>query len=152
MIDYLNNPWKPARYSVLKSEELENEVYEKGYKIGNAISEHQRNALIDLFNSNHQFDQENGGMFYSVYSRNLEYRKEIHDSIGKILKPFIEAHFKDFKVAINSFVVKVSGPNSEFYLHQDTTGLDESKYSPINLWIPLVGVDQSNGCLNSILL
>jgi hypothetical protein len=53
----------------------------------------------------------------------------------------------NYKTVINSFIVKVPGPNSDFTLHQDSTGLDEYKYSPLSAWIPLQDTDLNNGTL-----
>lgn len=149
-VDYLNNPWKPATQQVFKDEQLGKLVDKLGYTAKNLISTEQLEALRSLYESKHDIQQTDGGMFYSVYSRNLDYRKKIHDEIGAILQESLDAHFKDFRVVINSFVVKAPGKKSEFYLHQDTTGLDEWKYSPLNLWIPLTDVTERNGCLSVV--
>ncbi|MEM7105956.1 MAG: phytanoyl-CoA dioxygenase family protein [Bacteroidota bacterium] len=144
---YFDNPWKPAPYSVLQNEEIHQYLTEHGYYLDKLSSTTIIEALSQLFSETHSISDERGGMFYSVYSRNLDYRKKVHSEIGQILKPYLNSLFKNFKVIINSFVVKAPGPESEFYLHQDTTGLDEHKYSALNLWIPLIDVDASNGAL-----
>lgn len=149
-VDYLNNPWKPVPQTVIRDENIGNQVNSEGYVVKPLLSEKQVTDLVNLYAELHNIDQEDGGMFYSVYSQNLDYRKEIHNKIGVILKPVLENHFKDYRVLLNSFVVKTSGSKSEFYLHQDTTGLDETKYSPLNLWIPLTDVDEKNGCLGMV--
>ena len=147
---YLNNPWKAVKHVIFKNDADRDEVFEQGYMLAPKLGKEQLEKLQTLFNSTHNLENGDGGMFYSVYSQDLSYRKKIHEEIGQILQPYLEERFKDYKVMINSFVVKLSGPKSEFYLHQDTTGLDEKKYSPLNLWIPLIDVDESNGCLGII--
>ena len=149
-IDYLNNPWKPVKHTVFRDDEIANQVYELGYVIKKIISDSQLERLENLYNHQHNIGGTEGGMFYSVYSQNIDYRKRIHAEIGAILQETFDAHFTNFRVVLNSFVVKASGPKSEFYLHQDTTGLDESKYSPLSLWIPLTDVNETNGCLGII--
>lgn len=107
--------------------------------------------LKKLYSETHDFsDKAQGGMFYSVYSKDLSYREKIHKTISQILEPFIAEHFTDYRVMLCSFVVKVSGPDSEFYLHQDTTGLDEWVHSPVNIWIPLLDVNENSGCLGIV--
>jgi hypothetical protein len=150
MVNYFNNPWKPLRHRILKDKRIEDALHEKGYFKGPSIEQDTVISIKALFDSLHTMDASDGGMFYSVYSRDLEYRNQVHEALGTLLLPFLKDHFKDFKVMINSYVAKVSGPKSEFYLHQDTTGMDEWKESPLNLWIPLDDVDESNGCLNVI--
>lgn len=147
---YLNNPWHPQQHSVIKEDSLKETIHQKGFDIQAFLSDDQLADLMAVFNEHHSWDEDKGGMFYSVYSRDLAYRKEIHEKIGAVLAPLLAKHFQNYKVMINSFVVKLSGPESEFYLHQDTTGLDEHKFSPLNLWIPLVDVDEEKGCLGVI--
>lgn len=147
---YLNNPWKPIPHSIVKSSLLQEELHTKGYSVLSFSDNSVIKNLQNLYEELHNIKNENGGMFYSIYSQNLEYRKKVHFSILELLNPFLEKHFCHYKAVLNSFVVKLPGPKSEFYLHQDTTGLDEWKYSPLSLWIPLQGVDETNGCLGIV--
>ncbi len=147
---YLNNPWKPVFYSIIKDKSLINTVESKGFSIETAISQEIIQKLRNLFKENHKIESDKGGMFYSIYSQDTMYRRKIHDAIGEILIPVLESYFENYKMVLNFFVVKVSGPKSEFSLHQDTTGLDEWQHSPLSLWIPLQDVDENNGCLGLI--
>lgn len=147
---YLNNTWKPKRHTILKDPELSDLVHGQGFAKRKLLNEAQLIALTTLYRENHNLGDDKGGMFYSIYSQDLAYRKKIHDGIAAIIQPAVDALCEDYKMMLNSFVVKVSGPESEFYLHQDTTGLDEWKHSPLSLWIPLQDVDEENGCLGII--
>lgn len=149
-VNYLANPWHPQPYTVIKDPGISEEVYTHGYRRGTSVSDESLAGLRELYAQTHKLSNGEGGMFYSVYSQDLQYRKHIHDSITELLAPFLQRHFSGYRVMLSSFVVKTAGPNSEFYLHQDTTGLDEWKYSPISLWIPLQAVDEQNGCLGII--
>lgn len=144
------NTWKPVKHSILKEEELAKQINEIGFSIKKMIGQNEIDTLTDLFIKNHQITDEKGGMFYSIYSQDTDYRKKIHYAIYDVLKPLVDSICKDYKMVLNSFVVKVSGAGSEFYLHQDTTGLDEWKYSPLSLWIPMDDVTVENGCLGVI--
>lgn len=146
---YFNNPWKPAPYSIFKDSTLQSKIENQGYSIEKLPNPNILHKLKDLYETNHNLKSDNGGMFYSIYSH-TDYRKKIHNEIGDILQPVLEEFFKDYKMVLNSFVVKLSGPKSELNLHQDTTGLDEWHYSPLSLWIPLQDVDENNGCLGII--
>lgn len=147
---YLNNTWKPKRHTILKDAELSDLVHGQGFVKRKLLNDAQLTVLIKLYKENHSLDDNKGGMFYSIYSQDLAYRKKIHDGIAAIIQPVIDILCEDYKMMLNSFVVKVSGPESEFYLHQDTTGLDEWKHSPLSLWIPLQDVNEDNGCLGII--
>lgn len=143
----MNNPWKPVRHSIFNNDGLADIIHEVGYKVTPFLDQASLNQLQALYDETHQINDARGGMFYSVYSRDLAYRKKIHDRINDILQPILDTKFSNFRVMINSFVIKAPGPKSEFHLHADTTGLDESKYSALNVWIPLLDVDKDNGAL-----
>lgn len=147
---YENNPWKPATYSIIRDSTIKDGIEGKGYSIQSLIDDKMIEELSTLFFKNHNIQNTKGGMFYSIYSQDLAYRKFIHESITSILSPVLDKYFDGFKLVLNSFVLKISGPKSEFYLHQDTTGLDEWKFSPLSLWIPLQDVNEQNGCLGAI--
>jgi hypothetical protein len=147
---YLNNPWKPAKYSIIKDDQIAAAVQNKGYSVQPILSKEAQESLIALFNGTHQIENVDGGMFYSIYSQDTDYRKKIHEEIKEIIQPMVNQICDQYKMVLNSFVVKISGKKSEFYLHQDTTGIDEWEHSPLSLWIPLQDVDENNGCLGII--
>jgi hypothetical protein len=142
--------WSPLKNPVFKDDSLAEEIHEKGHAILPLISDEILAKLNALYSREHSLQAENGGMFYSMYSNDFEYRMRVHTEISELLSPILEAHFKDYKNIVNSFVVKASGKESEFYVHQDTTALDEFKYSPLSLWIPLHAIDDTNGALNIV--
>jgi hypothetical protein len=143
--NYLN--WKPVKHVVFKSDELAQQIHTTGYSVFEGLSREQLVQLNELFDAEHSFDVKEGGMFYSMYSRDKEYRQRVHDTIAEILRPTLDKHFKDYKNVVNAFVVKLPGEKSEFYVHQDTTALDEFKFSPLSLWIPLHDITPENGAL-----
>ncbi len=142
---YLN--WKPVKHVVFKDDSLAGQIHETGFSKFDALSAKQLEKLNELFNAEHSFDVKEGGMFYSMYSRDKDYRKRVHETIGEILKSTLDAYFKDYKNVVNAFVVKLPGEKSEFYVHQDTTALDEFNFSPLSLWIPLHDITPENGAL-----
>jgi hypothetical protein len=150
MVAIANNSWKPIEHNYIKNQELRRQIHEQGFSILNLIPEAAIQSLLDLFYDYHNLENEKGGVFFSIFSQNTDYRKAIHDKILNILQPIIDPVFQNYKIVLNSFVIKVSGPESEFYVHQDTTSLDESKYSALTLWIPLQDVNTENGCLGLV--
>lgn len=147
---YFNNPWKPIKQTILRDKNLTKSIEEVGFDVVSCLSIKQLEALTNIYNKHHQFQNTEGGMFYSIYSQDLDYRHRVSQEIEEVLKPVLDKYCIDFKAMLFSFVVKLPGKKSEFYLHQDTTGLDETKYSALNLWIPLGDVENANGCLNVV--
>jgi hypothetical protein len=56
----------------------------------------------------------------------------------------IAAYFQDIKVICGSFIVKSPAPESAMCVHQDMTLVDESKYTGINIWVPLIDLNDEN--------
>jgi hypothetical protein len=139
--------WQPQRHTFLQDPKMTDTLHNEGFCVAGTLESDQVEKLKELYAALHNFQSPEGGMFYSVYSRDLDYRKKVHQGIEQILKPVYDSLFTDYKSILNSYIVKVSGPGSEFSLHQDSTGLDETKYSCLSVWIPLQDTDTDNGCM-----
>jgi hypothetical protein len=140
--------WEPVPNKVIKDHLLKNTIHEEGFAVLNLLSDVQVDALLELYHKTHRlFNDGGGGMFYGLYSMDLEYRKRVHIEIQQIIAPILEDHFIDFKNVVNFFITKLPGPKSELNIHQDMTSLDENKYSPLSIWIPLHDVHEQNGAL-----
>lgn len=142
--------WKPIKHAVIKDDALRDVVHTKGYAVKDWLTETQVSDLKSLFSDLHELAIKDGGIFYSVYSSDLDYRKKVHEEAAEILKPVLDQHLQNYTNIINTFVAKTPGPNSEFYVHQDTSALDESRFSGLSVWIPLVDVGPENGGLSVI--
>lgn len=142
--------WSPVKHSVFRDQVLAEQIHREGYAVLPLLSEDQVERLADIYRREHSLSTDAGGMFYSMYSSDHEYRLRVHQEIQEILLPVLETHFTHYKNVINSFVVKMSGDQSEFYVHQDTTAVDEFAFSPLSLWIPLQDITPENGALTIV--
>ena len=139
--------WTPQKHSIIVDEDLKDVLHETGFCIKGNIGLNNIKKLKEVYDKFHSVKTKEGGMFYSLYSLNLEYRKNIHKALGEIMSPLYNQEFQDYKSVINSFIVKFNGEESAFTLHQDSTSLDEFKHSPLSVWIPLQDTNINNGCL-----
>lgn len=139
--------WSPLRHTFVKDEALADKLHAEGTAVVPFLNKKQLEALWALYHETHHIQAPDGGMFYSVYSQDLAYRKKVHEQISEILLPSFVQYFNNYRVVMNSFIVKANGPRSEFYLHTDSTGLDETKYSALSLWIPLHDITEQNGAM-----
>ena len=146
-MNYLNNTWVPQSHDIIKDDDLRLLIDDRGFETINGLDEELLSNLQNLFDESHDISDDRGGVFYSVYSKDIEYRRKIHNRICELLDPLLNNYFSDFRLVLGSFVIKYPGPQSEFALHQDGTGLDELRHSPLNLWIPLQDVNKDNGAL-----
>lgn len=87
------------------------------------------------------------GFFTTTFSLDREYRYEVDSEIRRIAMPSIERLFQDYKLYCGSFIVKEPGPKSELILHQDMSLVDESIFTGMNIWCPLVDLTTENGAI-----
>lgn len=139
--------WENLEYTVIKNTDFHSELKENGFLIAGNVGPDALQKLRVIHQENHAFEVQQGGMFYSVYSLDISYRKRIFEQLDEVLNPIYQTYFQQFKSVLHSFIIKVKGEKSEFTLHQDSTGLDEFQFSPVSVWIPLQDTDISNGCL-----
>lgn len=139
--------WAVVKNDIVKDKKIKTYLLEIGYTVAGNIGNQTIENLKLLFGKMHNFKTSDGGMFYSLYSNDLTYRKTVHEKIKSIMQPTYDTLFENYKTVINSFIVKLSGPKSDFTLHQDSTGLDEFSYSPLSVWIPLQDTNLENGTL-----
>lgn len=139
--------WIPQKIDIVKDESLKAQLFDEGYCIDGNIGPDLLKKLQAVYKKHHKVKTENGGMFYSLYSLDLTYRKLVNEEIGALMKELYGKKFENYKTVLNSFIIKYPGEESAFTLHQDSTSLDESKYSALSVWIPLQDTNLENGCL-----
>lgn len=133
----------------IKDKAIQDKISDDGYAIISNIDTEILEQLRNKYKELHKLKTSSGAMFYSIYSQDLEYRKLVYDNVAEILKPILREHFieEKYKNIINSFIIKTSGKKSEFALHQDSSIVNESKFSQLSLWIPLQDTTIDNGTL-----
>lgn len=139
--------WTPAPFTVFKNSEIKQKVEEFGYAVVDLLEPSTIEAMRAIYDQEHQLKDDKGGMFYSVYSQDIAYRTRIHEALQKELNPVFEEHFTEYNNGLNFFINKLSGDDSAFSIHQDSSAVDEFKYSSLSIWIPLQNVDETNGAL-----
>jgi hypothetical protein len=132
---------------VFKSETLAQEFNENGFVLAGSIGKSLLNKVKNVYDELHNFPKSNIGVFHTLYSTDLIYRSKLNLALNSILKPTYDVLFTNYKVTANLVIVKFFREDSAFGIHQDTTGLDEDKFVPINVWIPLQDTAIDNGCL-----
>ena len=139
--------WQPLPPMIVRDAELTAEIASEGFAVRSFLNSEALTALREIYAREHAIANEEGGMFYSLYSQNLEYRERIDKEVGAVMKPYLEAFFHSYKTVLHGFIVKVPGPKSGFLIHQDTTGLDEFKFSSLSVWIPLYDIGPEDGAM-----
>jgi len=130
---------------VFKDNSYQEQFARDGYVIIPFYNEEEINYLQNLYQELHPKDEK--GFFPSTFSKDREYRTRADEEIQKIGSRTMNEVLCDTKVVCGSFIVKSPGPDSVMQLHQDMTLVDESKFCGMNIWCPLIDLDDKNGVL-----
>jgi hypothetical protein len=130
---------------VFQQEEHQKAFEKDGFIILPFYTEAEIEALKNLYHRLHPEDEK--GFFPSTFSRDKNYRQEADSEIRRICSRSIGQYCQDVKVVCGSFIVKSPGPESGMCVHQDMSLVDESRFTGINIWVPLVDLTIENGAL-----
>lgn len=114
------------------------------------LNEDQIHFLQDLYEKTQPKAGVSEQFYTSHWSKNAEYRNEIKEQIVHLLTPLAQKVLTDYRSIYGHFMIKNPGSNSQYALHQDWSLVDESAYTGITVWIPLVDVTKANGCLSMV--
>ncbi|MEM7105962.1 MAG: phytanoyl-CoA dioxygenase family protein [Bacteroidota bacterium] len=135
----------PKIKTVFQDPVLQNQFETNGFVTIPYYNEGEIEELKKLYLEWHPKDEP--GFFPSTFSKDKNYRKNADKAIREIGKRSIDRFLKDVKVVCGSFIVKAPGPDSIMQVHQDMTLVDESEFTGINIWCPLIDLTKTNGVL-----
>ncbi len=129
---------------VFKDEALQNEFEEIGYV---RIPFYNQEEIKELKNLFYRFNKKENvtGFYPSTFSSDLEYRSIADKEIRRIGSRSINRVLMDHKVVCGSFIVKGPDKDSGMSVHQDMTLVDESEFTGVNMWCPLLDLTENNG-------
>ena len=87
------------------------------------------------------------GFYSSLQIANTEYRRASCEALAPLGTYMIENWLDNYQLLTSSYVCKTPGPSSYVVPHQDWTFVDETRFTALNIWCPLMDVDKSNGAL-----
>ncbi len=130
---------------IFKNPDLQKQFHENGYVIVPFISEKQIDKLFGVYK--HCYPEGVKGFFSTTFANNVEHRELVNRSIREICANEIDALFSNYKIFFSSFIVKAPGEDSRLIMHQDMTLVDEDLYSGINIWCPMIDLNETNGAI-----
>ena len=133
------------KVSIFKNAEYTHQFQRDGYIILPFLNQAQITELSLLYKKLYP----NGvkGFFSTTFANNPAHRKEVNYSIRDICLNRINELFENYKIYFSSFIVKAAEPNSELIMHQDMTLVNEDIYTGMNIWCPLIDLDNKNGAI-----
>lgn len=87
------------------------------------------------------------GFFAGVYSSDLDYKKKVSEEVKVVYKRTYENTFINYTPFGGAYLHKISSPNSDLFVHQDWTVVEEEKHVALNIWVPLCDITPENGPL-----
>src|ERR1700722_506860 len=89
--------------------------------------------------------------YVTAFSTDIESKHRIRKGIVEIVADKLEQLAPGYRILNASFVTKKAGSTrGRLALHQDYSLVDHERDLGLNVWIPLCGVDSSNGCMRMV--
>lgn len=130
---------------ILKNIEEDKFLKENGYIIFRILNDNQIAEFNQVYEKWHKDSPE---IFYkSYFSPNETYKSEVENLVLKHFSSFAESKFINYIAFGGMFVSKPPGEDGHFPPHQDWSFVDEQKHWSLNMWCPLVNVEEKNGYL-----
>jgi len=131
--------------SIFKDDKLREQFVENGYVIIPFLNQENIDELLGLYKQ--LYPKGVKGFFTTTFANNVAHREQVNSAIRKVCMQHIEDVFKAYQLFFSSFIVKAPGEDSELIMHQDMTLVDESIFTGINIWCPLVDLNEKNGAI-----
>jgi len=136
----------PKQMLKVFKEQATQDLFEKdGFVILPFYTPEEIKELDEVYHKLHPEDEH--GFFPSTFSRDKNYRATADEEIRRIGSRSINHFCQNIKVVCGAFIVKNIGIDSGMCVHQDMSLVDESRFTGINIWVPLVDLTIENGAL-----
>lgn len=130
---------------VFKDDETQACFERDGYVVLPFYTEEEMASLRTLYHELHPKNE--AGFFPSTFSSDKEYRKVADKEIRRVCERSMNLYLQDFKTVLGAFIVKNPSADSGMCVHQDMSLVDESRFTGINIWVPLIDLTVKNGAL-----
>jgi hypothetical protein len=135
---------------LLREKALQEKLRKDGFVVVPFLDAAEVKQLNDFYTSVHK-GQEPPAFFEDIHMTtwcsDAPYKKQVSDELMSIFSRATERYFQNYRRLNNVFIVKRSGKQTTFKVHQDWSIVDETKFESVNVWIPLHDVDENSGAL-----
>ena len=130
---------------VFNDEVLQRQFEENAYCIVPLFSDDEVKQLQEIYYQNRVDEQ--AAVEITIKNPDHELNRSIRNLTAAVALPRINEHLHSYRMLHAGFIAKIPGKPSAIKLHQDSTFVDEVRYSALNVWSPLTDVDEKNGAL-----
>lgn len=126
----------------------EQEFQDKGYTVVPFLSAEEIRMMYEFYLKENKLMPTYDPTYaeFSVLNAELENRRKIFDKITSLFLPKLKNLLDGYKPIIANFVCKEPG-KGWVPVHQNWAVVDETKYTSVSVWCPLVDVTMENGTL-----
>ena len=134
---------------VFFSAEHQKQFEEKGYVLfPSLLNKPEIEQLSGVFE---KYSNEYAGFFSTThFSNSIHHKNAVQEIITKVVFPHAKKYLKDFVPLFGNFMVKNPDPANALDMHSDWVYVDEEKFCSVAVWIPLVDVNEENGCFGIV--
>lgn len=135
---------------MLRDSKYESVIKRDGYVVIPFLDENtlrEINSFYNLVNNNQEPPEFIDNIHMTTWCNDSNYKYKVRDGIKRIFENRVSLFFEAHRTLNQVFIVKRSGVNTVFKVHQDWNVVDETQYTSVNVWIPLHDVDASSGAL-----
>ena len=130
---------------VFNDEVLQRQFEENAYCIVQLFSDEDVKQLQDIY-YNHRVNEQSA-VEITIKNPDHELNRKIRDLTAALALPRINEFLHSYRMLHAGYIAKIPGKPSAIKLHQDSTFVEETQYSALNVWCPLTDVDETNGAL-----
>lgn len=136
--------------SIFNDPALQAEFEDKGYVVADFLTPAEVTRLADSYKKLHGQPVQIG-FSTSNMSPDAKYRRQVSEAVTGIFERAVRQYFNRCKMFFGIFTAKQPAEERSICsMHQDPAYVDESVYSGMTIWVPLVDTDDTNGALEVI--
>ena len=136
---------------LFKTQHLQDEFDKNGFVRVHLLTAAQTDDLLLRYRAI-EAEHDQIGLPFTTTSHSNDHQliQKADEAIAAVFAAEMDKYLCDYKLLFGNFLIKQSGPQSVTPLHQDTSFVDESRFSSISVWVSLQDTDQRNGCMRFI--
>ena len=132
---------------VFKDDALDDFFRREGYVVTPLLSPDEVEQLVKAHDE--LIPDIPGDFYVTMFTLNPDFRRAVSKAIDDVIQPAALALFDNYKTVISSFISKRgSSKQGVMPIHQDFSFVDQDRFTGVHAWIPLIDVDEHNGCLS----
>ena len=124
---------------------LENEFNQQGFVRFNVLNGREVEMLLNEYNQLPR--PKDSGFHCTMFSPNSKIRERADLALKNSISHKLNSVFCEHQALYGNFMVKESGVESDWFVHQDWSYVDETQNVSVAVWIPLVDLTEENGVI-----